>query len=290
MNFCVNTIVYTHQSLFQHIQIIDTIEFGRQLVLDYKIQSSTKDEHFYHETLVHPAMLRHLNPEIIFIGGGGELATAREILKYKSVKELIMVDLDKDVVNACIKYLPSMTYNVMSDNRFKLIIDNAYNYLKKYKNKNKKFDIIFMDIVEPTKIGPGIICYYKSFYNLLKNCLNKNGIFVTQSGSGGYLTYKICTSVIYNTVKSVFYNCKLYTQDIPSFGMPWSFTIGFKNKNNFILNNENIINNRIKKRNLKLKHYDGKSHSSSFYLPKYLRKALQNEKRIMTKETPVFTI
>lgn len=31
----------------------------------------------------------------VYIGGGGELATAREVLRHKSVETCVMVDLDK---------------------------------------------------------------------------------------------------------------------------------------------------------------------------------------------------
>merc|ERR1719319_1425848 len=65
------------------------------LIIDRRTQSSQKDEFVYHESLVHPAMLAHQNPKTVFIGGGGEGATAREVLKHKSVERLVMVDIDK---------------------------------------------------------------------------------------------------------------------------------------------------------------------------------------------------
>ena len=58
--------------------------FGKCLLMDGQIQSSVRDEFIYHESLVHPAMINHPNPQNIFIGGGGECATAREVLKYSA--------------------------------------------------------------------------------------------------------------------------------------------------------------------------------------------------------------
>lgn len=58
------------------------------------MQSSEKDEFVYHECLVHPAMISHPNPRHIFVGGGGEGATIREILRYKTVERVVMVDID----------------------------------------------------------------------------------------------------------------------------------------------------------------------------------------------------
>eukprot|EP00968_Pinguiococcus_pyrenoidosus_P022460 scaffold3250_cov222-Pinguiococcus_pyrenoidosus.AAC.4 len=70
---------YEDASQFQRIQIVETVPFGKTLVLDGKSQSARFDEFVYHECLVHPAMLLHGQPRNVFIGGGGELATAREV-------------------------------------------------------------------------------------------------------------------------------------------------------------------------------------------------------------------
>jgi hypothetical protein len=65
------------------------------LLLDGKSQSAEADEFVYHELLVHLALLLHPNPRTVFIAGGGEGATAREVLRHRSVEKLVMVDIDK---------------------------------------------------------------------------------------------------------------------------------------------------------------------------------------------------
>jgi len=71
---------------FQDIDIVDTPFFGRMLIIDGDVQSSEKDEFIYHEAMVHPAMLLHPHPRRVLIMGGGEGATAREVLKHKQWK------------------------------------------------------------------------------------------------------------------------------------------------------------------------------------------------------------
>ena len=71
----------------------------RALYLDGVEQSSLWGLHAYHEALVHPSMLSHTNPKRVLIIGGGEGATLREVLKYKSVEEVVMVDIDEELVN-----------------------------------------------------------------------------------------------------------------------------------------------------------------------------------------------
>lgn len=70
---------------------------SQTLVLDGKTQSAQFDEPIYHECLTHPAMLMHPAPKRVFIGGGGELATAREVVRHASVEKCVMVDIDEKV-------------------------------------------------------------------------------------------------------------------------------------------------------------------------------------------------
>ena len=98
--------IYSGKTAYQNVEIIETVFFGRCLILDGKIQSSEYDEHIYHESLIHPAMIMHPEPQEVVVLGGGEGGALREILKHPSVTELLMVDIDREVVSLCEKYLP----------------------------------------------------------------------------------------------------------------------------------------------------------------------------------------
>ena len=88
-------------------------------------QSASLDEHVYHESLVHAAMLLHPEPKNVYIGGGGEGATAREVLKHKSVEKVVMCDLDEECCKACWEFMPEWNKGVKEDPRFTLIYDDA---------------------------------------------------------------------------------------------------------------------------------------------------------------------
>jgi predicted membrane-bound spermidine synthase len=115
-------IYHSTHSKFQQIDVVDTY-FGKTLITDGKTQSTQFDEFAYHESLVHPAMLNFTynnnhhhhqqqqhhqengqssGPKTVFIGGGGELATAREVLRHASVEKCIMVDLDGEIYNVIV--------------------------------------------------------------------------------------------------------------------------------------------------------------------------------------------
>ena len=76
-------IIFDGSSQYQQIVIQDGAAFGRSLVLDDKTQSTALDEFVYHEALVQPTMITHPSPQNIFVAGGGEGATAREILHHQ---------------------------------------------------------------------------------------------------------------------------------------------------------------------------------------------------------------
>ena len=93
--YSVKSLLHTEISQFQDVELLETGPFGKVLLLDGKLQSAEADERVYHECLVHPALLHHPNPRKVFICGGGEGSTAREVLKHTSVEKVVMVDIDK---------------------------------------------------------------------------------------------------------------------------------------------------------------------------------------------------
>ena len=117
----ITEVFYSGNTEFQQVEIVESELFGRSLVLDGKTQSTERDEHIYHESLVHPAMAIHENPKQVFIAGGGEGGTLREVLSHRSVEKAVMVDLDPDVVNLCRQYLPKHHQGSFEDQRTTLI-------------------------------------------------------------------------------------------------------------------------------------------------------------------------
>ena len=81
----VEEVLYQGASEFQEVEVVRTVPFGSLLITYGLMQSSEHDEYVYHESLVHPALAAHPNPKRVFIGGGGEGATLREVLRHPSV-------------------------------------------------------------------------------------------------------------------------------------------------------------------------------------------------------------
>ncbi len=280
----IKEVLYRGQTKFQSIQFIRTGNFGKCLVLDDKIQSSEVDEFIYHEALVQPAMLIHPCPEIVFLAGGGEGATLREVLSHKTVKRAMMVDIDEEVIALCKKFLPEYSQGAFEDRRTRLYHTDAREYLAK---SGEAFDIVIIDLTEPIEKGPAYLLYTREFYQLVRNRLTTNGIITVQAGSAAY-TELLNFSSVYNTLKSVFPKVYPYQVDIPSFGGPWGFC--FASMNLEPVMSEEEIDNRIAARALnKLKCYDGVTHRAMFSIPKHLRIELSRQTRLITDNEPLYT-
>ena len=280
----IREIVYSGKTEFQSIEIIETGGFGRCLVLDGKIQSSEADEFIYHEALVHPAMISHPQPETVFIVGGGEGATLREVLAYPSVKRVVMVDIDKEVIDICRKFLPSLHQGSFDDSRLELHYADARKHLRQ---KRDNFDVIILDLPEPIKEGPAYLLYTREFYELIRRRLTSQGILALQAGSSVWGNHSFFTAISH-TLKAVFPLVFPYQTQVPSYGGMWGFAFASQRLNPLHLTADEV-NRRISTRTKRsLRFYDGLTHHGMFLLPKYLRKAIASEKRVITGKKPLF--
>lgn len=278
--YSLQEIVFNKKSIFQHIEIIKSGAFGKCLILDGKMQSSQSDEFIYHEAIVHPAMISHDFPRRVFVAGGGEGATAREILKHPSVEEIIIVDLDRDAVDVCKKYLPEWHRGAFDDKRVKIFFDDGRNFLEKSDN----FDIIILDLPEPVESGAALMLYTKEFYELVYNRLNSDGIVVTQAASTAVHNLNIFSSIV-KTLIQVFPVVRPYTINVPSFFTPWGFVLASKKTDPLNLTFQDI-GKKLHLTKDSLKYYDPETHLNIFSLPKHIRTAINNQNLIITDNQP----
>lgn len=227
--FRVSSVVVDCETRFQRVRIYNTPAFGKVLVLDEETQSAEHDEKVYHESLVHPAMSTFGSgdaPRRVLIIGGGEGATAREVLRYTSVEHVTMVDIDDELMALCREHLPEWGMEAWSDERLTVLAEDAYAWLHRY--RGEPFDVIIMDLCDPdfTDSENQINRFYTTeFANMVKNVLTPNGVFVMQCGD--YETMSTSVSPMFD----VFHRerCHTYTAFIPSFTSMWGFLIARKN-------------------------------------------------------------
>ena len=290
----IKDVIYTGKTLYQKVDILDTDTFGRCLVLDGKTQSTEADEYVYHEALVHPALLLHPKPESVFIGGGGEGATLREVMRHKSVQRVVMLDLDGDVVELCRRFLPQHHQGGFDDTRLELRHEDARQYLD---SCQESFDVIVLDLVDPIEEGTSYLLYTQEFYSIARSKLRPGGLLVTQAGPAGLLNYTECFTPIAHTLSKVFPQAYPYTVYVPAFTTLWGFVLALTeqrphpNEPGIEALEPQVIDSLISQMlSRELRYYDGISHRGMFSLPKYLRQGIETEQRIVTDNAPVFMI
>jgi len=273
--FGIERYITNHRTNYQEVEIADSSFYGRLLILDGKIQSAQYDEYIYHEALVHPAMLMCPAPRHVLVTGGGEGATLREIFKHPSVEKIVMVDLDREVVELCKKYLPTWHQGSFEDERLELIFMDARQYLEE---TDQVFDVIISDIPEPVEEGPALKLFTRQYYALIRKRLANGGMIALQAGDCG-LPFIEVHSAIKHTLRQEMPFVHTYKAFVPSFNADWGFILAAPEDNSLQTLEE--LDRLIEERNLGLKFYDGETAAGMFSLPKDIRQKLANEDTIL---------
>jgi len=252
------------RSKYQTIIIADTEDYGRALILDDYIQSSYNDEHFYHESLVHPAMVTHPAPRDVLILGGGEGATLREVLKYKTVQRAVMVDIDGDVVELSRRYLPEMHQGSFDDPRARVVIEDGFVYVENALKAGDKYDVVIMDLTDPYSSDVAKRLYTPELFQKIRQILRDDGVVVTQAGNSFF--FPDAYDMVLNGVKSVFPIVVEYEVWIPSFGYAVNYILGSLRHDPAALTADEV-DKRLKERGVSTSFYSGRTHIGLMNLP-----------------------
>jgi spermidine synthase len=279
-------VLETSRTAFQEAVLIKTHTFGKVLVIDGETQSSQYDESFYHESLVCPALLAHRSPKKALILGGGEGATARDILNSRGIELVVMADIDYNILRFAEKHLGAWHRGAFSDPRLRLLTQDAYNFVR---NTAVKFDLVYSDLPSPIEGGPAYKLYTLEFYRELKKIMSPGGIFTTQAGPGTPLQFGLHPA-IYNTLKKVFRYVGSYSAFIPSYDMPWTYLYCTDDPAAAPRKLEASALDRAAGRRLKrpLSFSDGLTITGAFLLPKYYRERIKASRAVITGARPMF--
>ncbi len=267
---------------FQEMYIVETGAYGQALVLDGKWQSCSGDEFLYHEPLVHPAMLLHGSPKRVLILGGGEGATAREVLRWKSVEQVTMVDIDGEVVDACRCHLASMHQNAFDDPRLEVVIDDAINVLDR---ANTTWDVIVSDLSDPIEDGPSFKLFTKEYFEKAKRVLAPDGAFVLQAGPVAPAELRLHARLVH-TMRQVFEHVQSYTSYVPTYASPWGFALARSTPIDTRPDPETIDGQLSEQTTGGLKMFDGTTLLGMLQLPAHIRRAIDDETVVYSLDHP----
>lgn len=259
--------LYSGQSDFQRIDVFESEEFGRFLTLDGYMMLTEKDEFIYHEMIVHVPMA--VNPDIkkVLVIGAGDGGVIRELVRYDTIENIDMVEIDEQVVEVCKKYLPK-TACAFDDKRVHLFIQDGLKYIRKCENQ---YDLIIVDSTDP--FGPGEGLFTKEFYGNCYKALNESGIMVNQHESPFYHDDAIAMQRAHKRIVESFPISKVYQVHIPTYPSGhWLF--GFASKKFHPI--KDMDEARWNALGLTTRYYNSELHRGAFALPNYVEDLLEH--------------
>lgn len=268
--FAIDRTVVRRTTEMQDVEIVETPSYGTMLLLDGLVQSSEDDEHTYHEALVHPGMIAHQAPKDVLIIGGGEGATLREVLRHRSVERVVMVDIDRELIELCKEHLDDWHRGSFDDPRAELVIGDGRKYVE---DTERTFDVVILDITDFLDHGPATRLYTREFYGLVARRLNPGGVVIVQA-----LETSISDSeehaMLVRTLGEVFVRVRSYVNFVPSFLYSWGFLTASDELDPADLAPDEVDRRIAARIDSELKSYDGIAHRGYMSLPKDLRALL----------------
>ena len=263
--FEVDQILFSEQSPFQKIEILQTPGFGKVLIIDGCIMLTERDEFVYHEMIAHPPLFVHPHPEKILIIGGGDGGTARECLRHPSVAQIDLVDIDELVSQACLAHLPAIAGALLSE-KVRCRFEDGVAYVK---NCPERYDLIIIDSTDPISVGEGL--FSREFYQNCHRLLREDGILVNQSESPSWLP-KIVKGV-HSKLNAIFPRMHFYQAHIPTYPSGhWVF--GFASKRCHPV--DDFQQDRYRSSGMKFRYYNQALHAGAFAIPTFFQELIDD--------------
>ncbi|HEY8379951.1 MAG TPA: methyltransferase domain-containing protein [Nannocystis sp.] len=222
MQYSIERVIAHVRTRYQEVLVADTVAYGRTLFLDGLVQSTEADEAIYHEALIHPALVMHGAPRRVLVGGTGEGASLREILRHRTIERVVSVDLDPEVVALCREHLPTWNAGSYDDPRVELRTEDIADTLQA--TAPGSYDVIVLDVTDPIFDGPSASLFSTRFFAQVLRALADDGICVLQAGELDALNPEL-TRTIRDTLRAVFPMVEFAHTFVPSFHSLWAFAL-----------------------------------------------------------------
>jgi len=259
--------LFSEVSEFQRIDIFDSAEFGRMLVLDGKIMLTEKDEFIYHEMIAHVPMCANTEIKKVLLVGGGDGGTARELLKYDTIEKIDLVEIDEVIIHACKKFIPQ-TASCLDNPKVNIFFEDGLKFIRRIEDE---YDLIIVDPTDP--FGPGEGLFTKEFYGNCRHALKAEGIMVNQHENPYYSKDAAAMQRAHKRIGDSFPVSSVYQVHIPTYPSGhWLF--GFASKKIHPIADADF--EKWQSLNIQTNYYNTKIHSGAFALPTYVEKLLRD--------------
>jgi spermidine synthase len=270
MTLKVNKVLDHHRSDYQDVLVFESANFGNVLVLDGVIQVTERDEFSYQEMITHIPMYAHPNPERVLVIGGGDGGVLREIAKHPSVKEIVICEIDKDVIDVSKKYLPKLAQG-FDDPRVTVHVMDGNVFMQA---NQASFDVIITDSSDP--IGPASVLFETPFYNAMHASLRDGGIVCTQ-GECMWLHLHLIRPLI-TAISKTYTSVEYAYTTIPSYPSGQiGFIIATKERGSC----KKAARIPDEKTQEGLNYYTPELHSAAFALPAFCKRGIEGTTKVV---------
>ena len=258
--------LYSGESEYQRIDVFESPEFGRFLVLDGSVMLTEKDEFIYHEMLVHVPMAVHPYVRNVLVIGAGDGGAVRELTKYPEIEHIDLVEIDEQVVQVCMDYLPRTSCK-LTDERVSIHYEDS---LKFVRAREDEYDLIIVDSTDPFDPGEGL--FTEEFYRNCYKALREDGIMVNQHESPFYEADATACMRAHKRIVESFPVSRVYQAHIPTYPSGhWLF--GFASKKYHPVHD--LDAELWMAKGLETRYYTPRLHEGAFCLPAYVEKLLR---------------
>ncbi len=260
----VDAVLHDERSAFQRVRVIENLDFGRMLILDDAVQTTERDEFIYHELLAHVPLCTHPAPRRVLIIGGGDGGLLRETLRHP-IEHATMVEIDRAVIDATLRWIPSIPANCYADPRARLLVDDGIRFVRE---GGEHFDVAMVDSTDPK--GPSLGLFSSEFYGQMAALLGASGVLAVQSGSPLYQQDLI--AMVQQHMAPHFRWVRTYLGAVPTYpGVFWTFTVGSQGRDPAGVNPEELVE---RMRHIPTRYYLPAAHHGLFVSPPFLQSAM----------------
>lgn len=210
---------------FQRIAVVKQAN-GKVLIYGdgYVMFGTTEDDNMWAESMVHiPMAVAKQKQNILMIGGGGGITT-REVLRYRDVKSITVVDIDSVMMDLGKNLKPLVKFNKGSlrNPKVRTVVQDGRTFVAK---NQKKWDVIIIDVPEPSykSLALGRL-YSKEFYSLLKKRLAPGGAITIASSLLSEMP-EFVWSIMATLKAAGFYVLPYHFDVMKRYGEDWGFCV-----------------------------------------------------------------
>lgn len=210
----------------QKIDIVETKDFGKALIIDGLMQISESDHELYGTELL--KLLKQGQNRLLILGGGDGYVGIQALKLFPNT-QITVVDIDEQVTEYCNHYLHTTQEDKRYLEQIHFVHADAVQFLR---NEENVYDGIVCDLTDApvgTKKLESFTDFYRNILNDAQGKLSETGWMSFQSGSEETHKSHVPTrKMLRELVSNHFSVVEESFVFIPSYGEDWSFLFAQK--------------------------------------------------------------